>query len=413
LEDTEAKHERLTLTRLTVYPIKSCAGNELSRSVVKRLSPLPGDREFLFVDHTGTFLTQRAKEARQGNGGLGCPRMALIKAELTPGPGGGSRTLRLSTPGMETVDAEEKRDPPCEVDIWQQCAAGVEQAGAFAEFFRQVTGVDGRLISNHDAAASSAAARSGDWAKSRAEFAAALKELFPVALASASERGRPPPFDDGGTIHLVTEASMDELNRRVAAAGLKGGTGLTLDVSRFRANFVVGGSVLSECAAGLDALSYTLAAAGGAAASPSAPSAPSASSASASASAASASASQGSRSGAAPLPPHAEDDWLELRIGQVRFRVERHCTRCSQILVDPDTGERDRANWLARVLAKYRSGPADAGCAPGADQAGTKFGLYVTPLDDGEVCVGDEVVVTRRKRTALAGELGSSITVDS
>ena len=209
----------------------------------------------------------------------------------------------------------------------------------------------------------------------------------------------------------------------VAAAGLKGGTGLTLDVSRFRANFVVGGSVLSECAAGLDALSYTLAAAGGAAASPSAtsvPSAPSAPSApssasasSASASAASASASQGSRSGAAPLLPHAEDDWLELRIGQVRFRVERHCTRCSQILVDPDTGERDRANWLARVLAKYRSGPADAGCAPGADQAGTKFGLYVTPLDDGEVCVGDEVVVTRRKKTALAGELGSSITVDS
>ena len=110
LEDTEAKHERLTLTRLTVYPIKSCAGNELSRSVVKRLSPLPGDREFLFVDHTGTFLTQRAKEARQGNGGLGCPRMALIKAELTPGAG--SRTLRLSTPGMDTVDVTPLRNRP-------------------------------------------------------------------------------------------------------------------------------------------------------------------------------------------------------------------------------------------------------------------------------------------------------------
>jgi hypothetical protein len=66
-------------------------------------------------------------------------------------------------------------------------------------------------------------------------------------------------------------------------------------------------------------------------------------------------------------------------------------------MVNQTTGERDEVNWLAKVLAKYRFSHPDAGYAPGTDGTGTKFGLYITPLDDGEVCVGDSVVVTRRK----------------
>jgi len=43
---------------------------------------------------------------------------------------------------------------------------------------------------------------------------------------------------------------------------------------------------------------------------------------------------------------HAEDDWLEIQLGDVRFRVERPCTRCSTVMVDQETGESDRVNWL-------------------------------------------------------------------
>ena len=58
----------------------------------------------------------------------------------------------------------------------------------------------------------------------------------------------------------------------------------------------------------------------------------------------------------------------ECRPSQVRFRVERPCTRCTTILVDQDTGEVDSRNWLTRVLAKAagRYGAADPRYLPGA-----------------------------------------------
>ena len=126
----------------------------------------------------------------------------------------------------------------------------------------------------------------------------------------------------------------------------------------------------------------------------------------------------------------------ECRPSQVRFRVERPCTRCTTILVDQDTGEVDSRNWLTRVLAKAagRYGAADprylpgatlpprprrkvvetaaqrqgnevlstglcaAWCTlPGKDKTGVRFGLYITPLDDGVIALDDAVVVTARK----------------
>ena len=63
------------------------------------------------------------------------------------------------------------------------------------------------------------------------------------------------------------------------------------------------------------------------------------------------------------LPAHAEDGWLEVGIGEVRFRVERPCTRCTTVLVDQGAGVCDGVNWLTKVLAPYRL------CAPQAPPA--------------------------------------------
>ena len=55
------------VTALNVYPVKSCAGTPL---VEARLGPrgIEHDREFMLVDPSGRFLTQRE-----------VPRMALVR----------------------------------------------------------------------------------------------------------------------------------------------------------------------------------------------------------------------------------------------------------------------------------------------------------------------------------------------
>ncbi len=40
-------------------------------------------------------------------------------------------------------------------------------------------------------------------------------------------------------------------------------------------------------------------------------------------------------------PPHAEDAWREIRIGDISFRVAKPCTRCIIPSIDPDTAERN------------------------------------------------------------------------
>ena len=93
---------------------------------------------------------------------------------------------------------------------------------------------------------------------------------------------------------------------------------------------------------------------------------------------------------------HAEDDWLELQLGEVRLCVERPCTRCPTVMVDQSSGTFDGVNWLSKVLARYRLSEPDP--AYGSfDLQGTKFGVYCTPLNAGTVRVDDRVEVIRRK----------------
>ena len=60
------------------YPVKSCGGEDLTEVELSRLSPLPGDRRYMWVDSVGKFITQRPREARQGNNGNGVPKLATI-----------------------------------------------------------------------------------------------------------------------------------------------------------------------------------------------------------------------------------------------------------------------------------------------------------------------------------------------
>jgi hypothetical protein len=53
--------------------------------------------------------------------------------------------------------------------------------------------------------------------------------------------------------------------------------------------------------------------------------------------------------------PHEEDSWRRLQIGAAQFMIVKPCARCSVVLVNPSTGERELEPL--RTLAGYRKQP--------------------------------------------------------
>jgi uncharacterized protein len=78
--------------------------------------------------------------------------------------------------------------------------------------------------------------------------------------------------------------------------------------------------------------------------------------------------------------PFEEDAWREIRIGSVRFRVVKPCSRCAVINVNPETGL--STTEPLRTLASYRTVNGKA-----------FFAQNLIPMDEGVVRVGDGVDV--------------------
>ena len=126
-------------------------------------------------------------------------------------------------------------------------------------------------------------------------------------------------LSDGAPLLLTGESSLDDLNARLTTPG----TG-PLAMNRFRPNVVVRGA-----------------------------------------------------------PAFAEDGWVRLAIGDVRFEVAKPCARCVTTTVNQETAERG-AEPL-RTLATYRKAPP-----------GVLFGQNIAHHAPGVVRVGDEVRVIAR-----------------
>lgn len=76
----------------------------------------------------------------------------------------------------------------------------------------------------------------------------------------------------------------------------------------------------------------------------------------------------------------AEDDWREIRIGELRFRVVKGCARCAVVTTDQQTGT--RAKEPLRTLATYRK-----------RNGKTLFGQNLIPDALGTLRIGDPVAV--------------------
>jgi uncharacterized protein YcbX len=197
-----------TLTELTLYPIKSCAGISLQRAAVTPFGLMSAgiqDREWMLVDDLGNFLSQREY-----------PAMARIIPSLQAGK------LAVNAPGMAPLDIPLALPDPdsashLNVRVWDDVVQAHDCDAAIAAWFSQAIGVSCRLARFHPQATRLAAAK---WTDS--------KEVATL-------------FADGFPLLLISEASLADLNRRLLAQARA-----PLPMNRFRPNLVIAGIAAFE-----------------------------------------------------------------------------------------------------------------------------------------------------------------------
>ncbi len=187
----------IRVTALFTYPVKSLRGGAVPSAGIDDLG-FVGDRRFLVVDETGSFITQRTM-----------PRMSLVDTRLTHG------ALTLSAEGAGSISVATAPDttaPIRSVRIWkseglQAEDCGPEVAAWLSSFLGQPCGL----------------VRVG------ARFAR------PV-LKPAAHPGDLLACTDGSPLLVISAASLGALNQRIAAGG-----GQPVPMNRFRPNIVVDG----------------------------------------------------------------------------------------------------------------------------------------------------------------------------
>jgi len=230
------------IRELGFYPIKGCRGlNPRSAYVAPTGLALQadggmevGDREWVIVDEDAEFLSQREY-----------PRMALIETTLT------GTHLRLKAPGMLWLEVPlASEGDVLEVQVWNDRVAAVTQGEIADTWVSRFLGLPARLM-----------------------------RFDPLARRLSLGRYTAPhvapyKFADAFSLLVANQASLEDLNARLAAQGASAVT-----MARFRANLILEG-----------------------------------------------------------LPAYEEDYIKTLRIGDITLRQVKRCARCTVPGVDPLTG---------------------------------------------------------------------------
>ena len=183
------------IARLFVYPVKSCAGVELSEALLTPTG-LDLDRAWMVVDAEGVFVSQRE-----------LPRMALVKVQLK------LHEVVLRAPGMLAlhlaIDAVEQ---PVRVRVWKDEVPAYDMGDIAAQWFSDFLGRRLRLV----------------------RFDPEHQRLSDLRWTGGVEA--PNQFADGYPLLVLGEASLAGLNQRLQAAGHA-----PVGIERFRPNIVLAG----------------------------------------------------------------------------------------------------------------------------------------------------------------------------
>ena len=195
------------ITRLMVYPIKSCAGVDLRQAVLTPTG-LEFDRAWMVVDESGEFLSQRE-----------LPRMALIQPKFR------NRDLVLRAPGMLALHlALDAAEQPCRVRVWDDEVSAYDMGDLAAQWFSDFLAGD---------------ASSGSASKTPKKLRLARFDPDVQRLSSKKWTGEvdaPNQFSDGYPLLITSSASHELLNERLGAAGMA-----PVTIERFRPNIVLDG----------------------------------------------------------------------------------------------------------------------------------------------------------------------------
>jgi uncharacterized protein YcbX len=193
MTDSAAVNARLA--RLFVYPVKSCAGVEVNESVLTPAG-LDLDRAWMVVDEHGEFVTQRE-----------LPRMALVRPQLK------HTEVVLRAPGMLALHlAIDAVEAPARVRLWGEEVPAYDMGNVAAQWFSDFLGAKLRLV----------------------RFDPDHQRLSSLKWTGGVEA--PNLFNDGYPLLVVSQASLDGLNARLAARGQA-----AVGMERFRPNLVIDG----------------------------------------------------------------------------------------------------------------------------------------------------------------------------
>lgn len=244
----------MKISSLLVYPVKSCKEVALGMEQLE-VRGLKYDRKFVLVDEQGKFLSQRTH-----------PRMCLIETDIGDDPEGGpgATAVWLEAPDMPRHTVPISRTESFRHDrtgvpfkerpitIHKDTCPGIDVGDAHAKWFSDFLGLPIRLVQQVE--------------RTPRRRTTTLAGQIEVSYA------------DGYPLLVVSEASLANLNQRIAATG-----GAVIPMNRFRPNIVV-----SDCDA------------------------------------------------------YAEDEPRRYRVGKAVIRMVKPCERCVITTTDQDTAERGK-----------------------------------------------------------------------
>ncbi|CAN5399965.1 MOSC domain-containing protein [soil metagenome] len=243
------------ISEINIYPVKSLKGISVDAAMVEERG-LQYDRRWMLTTPDGMFFTQRE-----------FPRMATMSVWIEDDGSG----LGVAAEGFGDVfiPIESDTHRRQQVTIWHSVCEGSVYGGALNEWFSDVLGTDCQLVYMSD--------------DSRRE----ISERF-------NNGGEIISFADGYPLLLISEASLEDLNKRLDTSHAGGMPVVQLPINRFRPNIVISGS---------DAF--------------------------------------------------AEDTWKRLRVGEAIFRGTKPCERCVITTIDQSRGEVAGKEPL-KTLASFR-----------------------------------------------------------
>ena len=193
----------MKISRLFIYPVKSCSGIEVESLSFDQNGPV-GDRRFVIASPAGDFITQRE-----------VPVMARIQPEFNAGD------LVLTYPGRSEIRVSTGTSvKPQRVRIWSDEVTGVDCGNEVAAWLSDILAQSARLfmLPEHN--------------PRRADT-----EYAPEDIAVG--------YADGFPLLVVTQESLDALSEAAE---------LPVDVRRFRPNVVVEGGASAFVERGWSAL---------------------------------------------------------------------------------------------------------------------------------------------------------------